>query len=85
MVLSLALLVILAAMLMKGDQPLPPAGTDVAADDKTTPIMLYCAASNKSVVEVIRQDYQRETGRQVQIQYGPSQTLLASAAVSSRP
>jgi molybdate transport system substrate-binding protein len=53
-----------------------------ADSEKPTPLIMYCAASNKSVVEAIRQEYQRETGREVQIQYGPSQTLLASAEIA---
>ena len=82
MVLSLALLVILAAMLIKGDRPLQPAGSGASADSKTTPTMLYCAASNRAVMEAIKSDYQKETGRTLEIQYGPSQTLLGSIEVS---
>ncbi len=44
--------------------------------------MLYCAASNRAVIEAIRSDYEQEFGRVVQVQYGPSQTLLASIDVS---
>ncbi len=46
------------------------------------PIMLFCAASNRAVMDAICADYQREYGRQVQLQYGPSQTLLSSIEVS---
>lgn len=48
----------------------------------TVPLIIYCAASNKGVLEVIRKDYERDTGKTLQIQYGPSQTLLASAEIS---
>ena len=46
------------------------------------PLVIYCAASNKSVLEAIRADYEREYKTPLQIQYGPSQTLLASLEVS---
>jgi molybdate transport system substrate-binding protein len=46
------------------------------------PLVMYCAASNRAVVEAIREDYEAECGRSVQIQYGPSQTLLSSLEVS---
>lgn len=45
-------------------------------------IMLYCAASNRAVIEKISDAYRAECGREVQIQYGPSQTLLSSIEVS---
>ena len=44
--------------------------------------MLFCAASNRAVMEAIRADYEREFGRSIQIQYGASQTLLSSMEVS---
>ena len=53
----------------------------VDAEDRDQPIKLYCAASNRAVVEEIRQDYEEETGRQVDIQYGASQVLLSSLEV----
>ncbi len=46
------------------------------------PIMLYCAASNRAVIEKIRDQYVAEYDRNVEIQYGPSQTLLSSIEVS---
>lgn len=46
------------------------------------PLMMYCAASNRAVIEAIRVDYEREFGTTIQVQYGPSQTLLASLEVS---
>lgn len=46
------------------------------------PLMLYCAASNRAVIEAIVADYGRECGRTVDVQYGPSHTLLSSMAVS---
>ncbi|MFZ9090013.1 MAG: molybdate ABC transporter substrate-binding protein [Planctomycetaceae bacterium] len=61
-----------------GGRPTLPTSSD-AAD---TEIMMYCAASNRSVVEAIRTRYEQETGRRVSIQYGPSQTLLSQLQVA---
>jgi len=46
------------------------------------PIIVFCAASNRAVFEMIRADYEKEFSRSVQVQYGPSQTLLSSIEVS---
>lgn len=46
------------------------------------PIVFFCAASNRAVVEDIREEYEQEFGRSVQIQYGPSMSLLSSIEVS---
>ncbi len=46
------------------------------------PLVLFCAASNRAVIETIRKQYETEFKRSVQIQYGPSQTLLSSMEVS---
>ena len=46
------------------------------------PLVVYVAASNKSVFEAIRKDYERDCGQRVDVQFGPSQTLLASAEVT---
>jgi len=45
-------------------------------------LVLFCAASNRAVMESIRVDYEQEFGTTIQIQYGPSQTLLSSIEVS---
>jgi molybdate transport system substrate-binding protein len=45
-------------------------------------LMFFCAASNRAVMEDIREAYERETGRSVSIQYGPSQTLLSQLEVT---
>jgi molybdate transport system substrate-binding protein len=50
-----------------------------ASDD---PILLYCAVSNREVIDTICAEYQREFDRRVEVQYGPSQTLLSSIEVS---
>ncbi len=46
------------------------------------PLVLFCAASNRAVVESIRAKYEKEFHRPIQIQYGASQTLLSSIEVS---
>lgn len=46
------------------------------------PLLVYCAASNRAVVEAIRRDYEAETGRTVAVHYGASQTLLSALQVS---
>jgi len=46
------------------------------------PLVMFCAASNRPVMEAIRTEYEKEFNRSVQIQYGPSQTLLSSIEVS---
>lgn len=58
------------------------AGGSATAADNGRPLVLYCAVSNKSVVEAVRRDYEQAYGTPLQIQYGPSQTLLAAAEVS---
>lgn len=77
MLASLGLLAVLIASLVYSSKTGP--GTSAA---KREPLVIYCAASNKSVMEAVRADYEREFGVELQIQYGPSQTLLAAAEVS---
>lgn len=50
--------------------------------DASQPLTIYCAASNKSVLEAIRRDFEQAYGTRLEIQYGPSQTLLASLEVT---
>ena len=45
-------------------------------------VSLFCAASNRAVMEEIRAAYEEETGRRVVIQYGPSQTLLSQLEIA---
>ncbi len=61
-----------------------PSRTNSSNRDGSTdePLMLFCAASNRAVMEAIRAEYEEEFGRPVDIQYGPSQTLLSSIEVS---
>ncbi|MDZ4850740.1 MAG: molybdate ABC transporter substrate-binding protein [Pirellulaceae bacterium] len=53
-----------------------------AARNHSEPLVMFCAASNRAVMETIREEYEKEFGRTVQIQYGPSQTLLSSIEIS---
>ncbi len=54
----------------------------ISGDASTPEVMLFCAASNRAVMEQIVADYAKEFGRQVEIQYGASQTLLSQLEVS---
>jgi molybdenum ABC transporter molybdate-binding protein len=46
------------------------------------PLVVFCAASNQRVFEAIRRDYEKAYGVPLQVQYGPSQTLLAGLQIS---
>lgn len=46
------------------------------------PLVIYCAASNKGVLEAILADYAHEFGVRHQIQFGASQTLLAALEIA---
>jgi len=46
------------------------------------PLVVFCAASNRAVLELIRIQYEKEFNRPIQIQYGASQTLLSNIEVS---
>ena len=74
MIGSLLLLVGLVALLRE------PESRSLA--DADSPLHLLCAASNRAVVDAIVRDYEQECGVRVEVQYGPSQTLLSSAEVS---
>jgi molybdenum ABC transporter molybdate-binding protein len=71
-----ALGVLIASLIDLG----PSSGS--SQDPSSQPLVLYVAASNKSVMEAIRDDYERQYKTPLQIQYGPSQTLLAAIQVS---
>lgn len=46
------------------------------------PLLLYCAAGIRKPVAAAAEQYEREYGQRVQIQYGGSQTLLANIQLS---
>ncbi|GEM_PF-879923 len=69
---SIVALVAMALMLREPKQESPTGRS----------ITVFCAASNRAVIEAIRADYEKEFGGSVQVQYGASQTLLSSIEVS---
>lgn len=73
LMLGSTVVLIAVLVLMSGKERSPTSGN---------PVMLYCAASNRAVMEAVRAEYEAEFGRAVEIQYGPSQTLLSSIEVS---
>ncbi len=78
---SLALMALLVFSLFEGQQNSNRATTGPTGPD-VQPLVIYCAASNKGVMEAVRQDYEKEFNTEVQVQYGASQSLLASIDVS---
>ncbi|MEO8270731.1 MAG: molybdate ABC transporter substrate-binding protein [Aureliella sp.] len=77
---SIALLILAFVLLARKDSPAFHGSN--STDGEQIPLLIYCAASNRAVVDDIRNAYEAETGREVQVQYGPSQTLLSSLEVS---
>ncbi|MGB7324142.1 MAG: molybdate ABC transporter substrate-binding protein [Rubripirellula sp.] len=45
--------------------------------------MLYCASSNRSVIEACCRQYRRQGGGEVIVQYGGSQTLMSSIEITN--
>ena len=87
MALSLVALVGLVFLISPGKPPSPSQVVktddgDAAPPSAVEPISIFCAASNRAVMEAVRADYEAEFGVTVEIQYGPSNTLLSSAEVS---
>jgi molybdate transport system substrate-binding protein len=72
--------------LMPSNRPLPvgPSAKSAGGDSANAPtsLVVFCAASNRAVMEAVRTDYEKEFGFPVDVQYGPSQTLLANLEVS---
>ena len=76
-----SVVVVVALMfLMSSSTPKRPAGNNPSGEAE--PLVLFCAASNRAVMESIKTQYEREFHRSIQIQNGASQTLLASIEVS---
>src|SRR4051812_33243272 len=46
-----------------------------------SPLVIYCAAGIKAPVEAVAREYEKLEGVSIQLQYGGSQTLLASIEV----
>lgn len=53
-----------------------------SGEKEMEPLVVFCAASNRAVMESIRTQYEKEYHRPIQIQYGASQTLLSAIEVS---
>lgn len=77
---SLVVLVVLAVNLLSDTQRGGPASPKPG--EPAQPLVIYCAASNKSVMESVRAEYEARYRTPLQIQYGASQTLLASLEVT---
>lgn len=76
MIGSVAILVVLVVALANLG-PSRPGGGGVSDDS----LMVFCAASNRAVMESVKAAYEKEYGGRIDIQYGPSQTLLTSLGV----
>jgi molybdate transport system substrate-binding protein len=79
-VASLLLLGLLVAGLV--ERPSSRVARETETSSAEPSLMVYCAASNREVMEAVQADYEKEFGIPVQVQYGASQTLLASLEVS---
>lgn len=79
-VASLLVLGLLVAGLI--ERPSRPGAKETAASSAKPSLMVYCAASNRGVMEAVRADYEQDFGTSVEVQYGASQTLLAALEVS---
>lgn len=87
---SVIALVALIWALASGDGPPTPSGSTStsapssasAGQSQSSRITLMCAASNRAVMDAIIGQYTEETGREVDVQYGPSQALLSAIEVS---
>jgi molybdate transport system substrate-binding protein len=60
----------------------PSLSADGTEDEQGQPLMFFCAASNRAVMEQIVADYTAEYGREIELQYGGSQTLLSQLEVT---
>ncbi len=87
MAFSLVALGGLIFLISPGKPPSPSQVTttedgEAAPPAAVEPISIFCAASNRAVMEAVLADYEAEFGVPVHVQYGPSNTLLSSAEVS---
>ena len=75
---SLAVLVGLI-LLLRSDPARRPNSDSVPVQ---VPLIVFCAASNRPVLEAIRADYEAEFQTPLQIEYGATQTILAAHEIS---
>lgn len=61
-----------------------PSGSDPSNESALQPLMLYCAASNREPIARICAQYTEQYGREIEIQFGPSQALLSAMEISGR-
>jgi molybdate transport system substrate-binding protein len=80
---SLGLLsVLIASLVLMSPVAVPAPGAIPVGKPAAAPLTVYCAASNRAVMEAVRKDYEAEFGIEVQVQYGASQSLLAAIDVT---
>ncbi|MBL9135719.1 MAG: substrate-binding domain-containing protein [Verrucomicrobiales bacterium] len=72
---------LIAALILIGLLAWNPSPTSTTASHQE-PLLLYCAAGLKPAVEPAIRDYEQQTGRKVQVQYGGSGTLLSNLKVA---
>jgi molybdate transport system substrate-binding protein len=72
----------LIAMLMSGNSRSRSTIAPTDANGETVSLKLFCAAANRKPIEAICLAYEKEFGRHVDVQFGSSQSLLSSLAVS---
>ena len=87
LVVMLGSILVLAAMIWMLQSGSNGRGRSADSDDPTQaredqPLMFFCAASNRAVMEKIVADYTAEYGREIELQYGGSQTLLSQLEVT---
>lgn len=56
--------------------------SNIGSVSNSPSVKLLCAASNRAVIDEICQDYYEEFGIRVETQFGPSQSLLSTLAIS---
>lgn len=74
--------VVFVAMLLLMNASTSPKPSLSSGENAKEPLVVFCAASNRAVMESIRTQYEKEYYRPIQIQYGASQTLLSAMEVS---
>ncbi len=79
---SIVAVTLLIWMMIDGDRV--KLDSTSAGGEPGSEIVVYCAASNRAVMEAIKDDYESEYGRTIQLQYGGSQTLLSSIEASRK-
>lgn len=79
---SLCWLQTVACVLLAGLSGACSSGDSAGVAKSTGPLVVYCAASNKAVVEAISREYEAAYHIPIQLQFGPSQALLSQAEVS---